>query len=343
MSVRMLWPRRGAAGRLVDRSSGRLGYRPCWLLAVVALAFLPGVAVPRSANAPFRVTIPARQANPEPALSPSPTVLSPYWEPDIQRLQGAIGGLAAVYGFHPDFIAAVISHEADRESGVTGHSGLVGLMGLLSPGRAVAWRSSSEQLLIPTTNLRWELAILSHVVQQSGGDLFTALAAYNGGWAEVNSRTPREYAARVLDSYGRALIARHGLSPEMANRWTIAVQMRAGNVPAESFLILGTKPIAGLRTYAGHTVYAFAGQGGQTYYVRAYVVPLGLSEFVTATTSSAGVDGLEAPLRARLGEKAARGRPDARVLLVCLSGLERLRGQVTTRWFAPSNCPAAGR
>jgi hypothetical protein len=98
-----------------------------------------------------------------------------------------------------------------------------------------------------------------------------------------------------------------------------------------------------LRTYAGHTVYAFAGQGGRAYYVRAYVVPLGLSEFVTATTSSAGVDGLEAPLRARLGEKAARGRPDARVLLVCLSGLERLRGQVTTRWFAPSNCPAAGR
>ncbi|CUS02304.2 protein of unknown function [Candidatus Promineifilum breve] len=342
MSVRMLGPGRGAAGRLVDRSSRRLGYRPCWLLAAVLLAFLPTVVVPRPANAAYRESIAARQVSPEPAHTTTPPVLSPYWEPDIQRLQGAIGGLAAVYGFHPDFIAAVIRHEADRESGATGHGGLVGLMGLLSPGRALAWRSSSEQLLIPTTNLRWGLAILSHVVQQSGGDLFTALAAYNGGWAEVNSRTPREYAARVLDSYGRALIARHGLSPEMANRWTIAVQMRAGNVPAESLLILGTKPIAGLRTYAGHTVYAFAGQGGQTYYVRAYVVPLGLSEFVTAT-SSTGFDGLEAPLRARLGEKAARGRPDARVLLACLSGLERLRGQVTTRWFAPSNCPAAGR
>ena len=116
MSVRMLGPGRGAAGRLVDRSSRRLGYRPCWLLAAVLLAFLPTVVVPRPANAAYRESIAARQVSPEPAHTTTPPVLSPYWEPDIQRLQGAIGGLAAVYGFHPDFIAAVIRHEADRES-----------------------------------------------------------------------------------------------------------------------------------------------------------------------------------------------------------------------------------
>lgn len=268
--------------------------------------------------------------------------LSPYWAPDIQRWQSAIGGLAKQYGFHPDFIAAVIEQEADEDFRANGPAGLAGLLGWRSPGQEVEWRPSSEQLLLPTANLRWGLAILSYVVQQSGGDLFTALAAYIGGWEHVNGRTSREYAARVLDSYGRALMARDGLSPEMANRWTIAVQIRTGNVPDEPLLVLGTKPIAGVRTYAEHTLYAYADSGGRTYYVRAFVVPLGLSEFVVDDTS-AGVNELEAPLRAHLGEKAARGAADARVLLACLSGLERLRGRVTTRWFSPSYCPAAGR
>jgi hypothetical protein len=270
------------------------------------------------------------------------TALSPYWDADIRRWENEIGGLTELYGFHPDFIAAVIKYEAEQEIPLTGHGGIVGLTGRQSSGRPIAWTPSSEQLLAPTANLRWGLAILSYVVQQSGGDLFTALAAYHGGWEHVNSRTPREYAARVLDSYGRALMARNGLSPEMANRWTIAVQIKAGNVPAESLLVLGTRPIAGVRTYAEHTLYAFAGAGGQAYYVRAFVVPLGLSEFVAAD-SSLNFDELEAPLRARLGEKSAHGAPDARMLLACLSGLERLRGQVTTRWFSPTYCPAAGR
>lgn len=76
-------------------------------------------------------------------------------------------------------------------------------------------------------DLRWGIAILSYVVQQSGGDLFTALAAYRGGWSHVNDQQPREFAARVLDSYGRALITRDGLSPSIAGHWTVAVDICA--------------------------------------------------------------------------------------------------------------------
>jgi hypothetical protein len=53
---------------------------------------------------------------------------------------------------------------------------------------------------------------------------------------------------------------------------------------------------------------------------------------------------LEPPLRARLGEKSAQGAVgNSRVLLACLPSLARLRGQVTTRWFAPIYCPNAER
>jgi hypothetical protein len=187
------------------------------------------------------------------------------------------------------------------------------------------------------------MAILSYVVQQSGGDLFTALAAYNGGWAQVNSRIPREYAARVLDSYGRALIARSGLSPDMAGHWTVAVEIRAGNVPTDPLLVLGNQPLVGVRMFAGHTVYAYADDAGRAFYVRGYVVPLGLAEIVFEEAQD-NADELEAPLRARLGEKSARGATgNPRVLLACLPSLSRLRGRVTTRWYAPAGCPAADR
>jgi hypothetical protein len=274
-------------------------------------------------------------------------VLSPYWEPAIQRRASLIGDLSEVYGFHPDFIAAVIQHESRNDRPLV-RLGAVGLMDVLSVGSA--WRPSSEALLLPSANLRWGITILAYVVQQSGGDLFTALAAYNGGWQHVNSRQPREYAAGVLDSYARALLVRAGLSPESAARWTVAVDIRAGNVPDESLLVLGQTPlapqavVARRAAFVRHTVYAFVDRAGHAYYVRGYIVPVGLSELITLDPGSAAPDELEAPLRARLGEKSAAGAAgNPRVLLACLAGLSRLRGQVTTRWYGPSDCPAVER
>jgi len=259
--------------------------------------------------------------------------LSPYWDADIQHASATIVALARAYGFHPDFVAAVMAQESAGGQGAGGSIKVVGLLGLGSV--------SSTQAATPPAHLRWGMAILSYVVQQAGGDLHTALAAYVGGWEHMDSLASRDYATRVLDAYARALLVRAGLSPEMAGRWTVAIELRAGNVPEEALLLLGDKPVTGVRTFAAHTAYAFADPSGQAYYVRGYVVPIGLSELVGAEIQADGADQLEAPLRARLGEK---GAPDnLNVVLICLPSLERLRGEVRTRWFAPSSCPAAER
>ncbi|HOU40509.1 MAG TPA: transglycosylase SLT domain-containing protein [Promineifilum sp.] len=284
---------------------------------------------------------PARAATARPA--PAVPLLSPFWGPDIQRWAGQIHALSLAYGFHPDFIAAVIEHEAEGEQRAVGHPRMAGLMSLLPARRGSQWQPSAETMLGPASDLRWGMTVLSYVVQQAGGDLYTALAAYNGGWQAVGSRSASDYAAGVLDSFARALLVRAGLSPQTASRWTVAIIIRAGNVSEESLLVLGHQPIAPLHIYAYHTVYAFADEAGHAYTVSGYVVPVGLSEGAVVE-SSAGPDELEAPLRARLGEKdagSAMGNP--RVLLACLAQLERLRGQVTTRWFAPLGCPAAER
>ncbi len=270
--------------------------------------------------------------------------ISPYWAPSIQGWADYILTLSATYGFDPDFIAAVIRHESAGDHRVVSYMGAVGLMGVMPTGPGLEWRPSSEELLIPAANLRWGMAILSHVVEASGGDLFAALAAYNGGWDQVNSREPRQYAASVLDSYARALVARQGIPPETAAQWTIAVEIVGGNVPVESLMVLGRQPISDLRLFAEHTVFRYGQGPGQFHYVRGYAVPVGLTDIVDGTTAFGEPDELEAALQVRLGDKAASNSDaDARVILACLSKMPRLRGQVTTRWYAPSGCPIGDR
>lgn len=270
-------------------------------------------------------------------------LLSPYWGPHIQRWSTYISALSAAYGFHPDFIAAVIEQEAAGGNSSRVARGAPGLLGVTA-APDIDWRPATEVLLPPSVRLRWGIAVLSYVVQQAGGDLYTALAAYRGGWAHVNDDAPREYAAAVLDRYARALLVRAGLSPDVAARWTIAVGIHAGNRPDVSLLVLGSPPVGELRTYVPHTVYAYAARAGGAYFVRGYVVPLRLTDAMTVSSSGFGSDELEPALRARLGDKHARAPAgNERVLLACLPSLGRLRGQVTTRWYGPSGCPAASR
>jgi hypothetical protein len=156
---------------------------------------------------------------------------------------------------------------------------------------------------------------------------------------------PREYASRVLDSYARALVARDGVATDSAAQWTIAVEIPSGNVPSEGMLILGRQPISELRLFSEHTVYRYVDDDGRAYYVRGYAVPVGLSdraEMLPATPFDAHQ--LEPALLSRLGERSARvSNGNQNVLLACLPSLARLRGEVNTRWYAPSSCPSAQR
>lgn len=271
-------------------------------------------------------------------------LLSPFWEPSVRQWASHIVLLAEAYGLDPDFIAAVVRAESNGTTDGVSRAGAVGLMGVMPAGPGLEWRPTAEELKNPSTNLRWGVAILAEIIRQSGGDLFAALAAYSGGWAHANSRVPRQYAAKVLDHYGRAVVVRNGLSPDIATHWTLAIEIRKGHVPQESLLILGDQPVSGLHMYGAHTVYSYIDRSGRAYYVKGYAVPVALVVPLDSepdTVSFGSGDSIDPHLQARLNQvplKSANSNP--RVIIACLPSLSRLRGHASTRWFAPSNCPS---
>lgn len=272
----------------------------------------------------------------------SSAILSPVWGPNIRQWDHQIQALSRTYGLDPDFIAAVIREESNGDYLATSQAGAVGLMGVMPSGPGLEWRPQPEELLNPAVNLRWGVAILSEIMRQAGGDPFAALAAYSGGWEYVNSRVPRQYAASVLDYYARAVIVRNGLSPDIASRWTLAIEMRRGHVPNQALLVLGTQPVSGLRTYGHHTLFNYVDELGRVYHIEAYAVPVALVVPLARDIPQL-TDGnwLEPELQARLGAAQEKiGGNNPRVLLACLPSLSRLRGRASTRWYAPTHCPS---
>lgn len=274
----------------------------------------------------------------------APSVLSPIWSPTIQQWSEDIEILADVYGIHPDLIAAVIREESNGFPEGLSTEGAVGLMGVMPSGPGLEWRPSSEQLLQPSINLRWGVQILAEVVRQSGGDLSAALAAYNGGWEQVDTKVPKAYAEAVLDNYGRAIAARNGVSPDIAGQWTVAIELTRGNVTNSPILVLGAEPVSGTWMYGEHVIYDYVDQSGRAYHIRGYAVPVTLivplSEVLETTDEltdnfDAYYQGL--PTSSSVSEKEANRNP--RIILACLPSLNRLRGHASTRWFAPTDCP----
>ncbi len=269
-------------------------------------------------------------------------IISSIWGPTIQQWAPYIAVLADYYGLDPDFIAAVIKEESNGDPSVVSRVGAVGLMGVMPASPGLEWRPPAEELNNASTNLRWGVAILSEIVRQSGGDLAAALAAYSGGWKQASRAVPRQYAASVLNNYGRAVAARSGISPDIASQWTIAVEIRMRDVPAESLLILGDdQPVSGLLTYGEHVVYAYVAQSGEAYYVQGYAVPVALVAPGSDNSLSGSADDLDIQLQARMGQMILKiPTSNPRILAACLPSLSRLRGHVSTRWFAPSYCPS---
>ncbi len=299
------------------------------LLPLLAL----GVALPPAKSAQARVGLYQTAVTQQ--------VLSPYWKSNIRQWSAHIGVIAKEYGLDPDLIAAVIQEESHGDPQVKSWAGAVGLMGVMPAGPGLEWRPSAEELIKPSTNLQWGVAILSAILQQSGGDFFSALAAYSGGWEMAGSRVPRLYASNVLDHYGRAVAARSGVSPKIASQWTVAIELRRGNVFSDSLLVLGRQPISGLQTFGEHIIYDFVDATGRVYAIKAYAVPVALIVPLATGGHSDLADAVEAPLQARLGQQIVKvDQSNPQVLLACLPSLGRLRGRVSTRWYAPSQCPA---
>ncbi len=266
-------------------------------------------------------------------------ILSPMWKPLIQQWSSYINTMAESSGLDPDLIAAVINEESNGDPSVVSYAGAVGLMGVMPTGPGLEWRPSQNELKNPMVNLRWGVSILAEVVKHSGGDLYAALAAYSGGWGQVNSRVPRAYAASVLDKYGRAVLIRQGLSPDIAAQWTIAVELTKGNVPHDSLLVLGDQPLSGLHTYAEHLIFNYVDADGQAFYVRGYVVPVALVVPLDPETGAPTPEDVPPTGPALENADGSPMQLNPRVLMACLPSLSRLRGHVSTRWFAPTDCP----
>jgi hypothetical protein len=106
----------------------------------------------------------------------------------------------------PDLVASVIWKESRGISTVQGPTGAVGLMCV----KPFPWRPSPEELRNPWTNVAAGTRTLAQVIRDGSGDVYYALAAYNGGWDQIHLRVTRRYAADVLGNYVRAVAVEHG-------------------------------------------------------------------------------------------------------------------------------------
>jgi hypothetical protein len=138
----------------------------------------------------------------------------------------------------PDLVAAVIWKESRGIATARGPVGAVGLMGLMP----FDWRPSAKELENPWTNLSWGARALAHTIRDGKGDVYYALAAYNGGWNQIHLRVTRRYATEVLGDYSRAVAMRYGL-PEDGN-W-IAILAVEGMPGQNTITALGPqRPLA---------------------------------------------------------------------------------------------------
>lgn len=155
--------------------------------------------------------------------------LSSYWPEEVQRWEPLILQEAERRGLDPDLIAAVIWKESRGRQYAQGPAGAVGLMMVMPKEAGFTWRPSISELQDPYTNLYWGSRALATVIRQSRGDLYSALAAYNGGWDQIHYRGPRRFATDIIDTYARAVAVRNGLSPD--GHWVATVAALTGTSP----------------------------------------------------------------------------------------------------------------
>jgi soluble lytic murein transglycosylase-like protein len=126
---------------------------------------------------------------------------TPY-DPFIERV-------AREYGLSPRLIKSVALVESGFNPRAVSHKGAQGLMQLMP---ATARRYGVRDPLDPLQNLRAGARHLRNLLDEFGGDLTLALAAYNAGSGAVrrhggvpNYRETRNYVRKVHDSMGREL------------------------------------------------------------------------------------------------------------------------------------------
>lgn len=154
-------------------------------------------------------------ADPMPPPAPAQeSLISPYWHPAVARWESIILEESERRGIDPDLIAAVIWTESLGRPHLHSPAGAVGLMGVMPKEKGFSWRPSAQELEDPALNIFWGTRTLSIIIRQAKGDIYLALAAYNGGWEQIQWSGPRRYAEDTLLHYTRAVAMRMGLPAE---------------------------------------------------------------------------------------------------------------------------------
>jgi len=168
----------------------------------------------------------------------NPAGLSPYWSPNVSRWESLILPVAQERSLDPDLIAAIIWKESLGRAWERGPVGAVGLMGVMP----FEWRPSPEELENPWTNIAWGARALAHTIRDGKGDLYYALAAYNGGWDKIHLRVTRNYATDVLNHYARAVAMRYELPAD--GNWVAIFAADSAPYP-QTITVLGPqRPLA---------------------------------------------------------------------------------------------------
>lgn len=180
---------------------------------------------------------------PYPALAqsespPDEPALSPYWDSAVTRWDSIILRYASQRNMDPDLIAAVIWKESMGRAWERGPAGAIGLM-MIMP---FPWRPSAEELANPWTNVLCGTRTLAQIIGDGNGDLYYALAAYNGSWERIHRGSTRRYAASVLDHYTRAIAMQYGLPAD--GEW-VAIVAAEGTPGPQTITVLGPqRPLA---------------------------------------------------------------------------------------------------
>ena len=142
---------------------------------------------------------------------PSTFTLSSYWHKKIQRWDSLIIQAADNRQLDPDFLASLVWMESRGDPYAVGPVGAVGLMQVMPKEAGFTWRPSRDVLVDPSINLSWGSRTLATVISQGRGDVFNALAAYNGGWDQIMYRGPTIFATSILRDYANAVALRYNI------------------------------------------------------------------------------------------------------------------------------------
>ena len=208
--------------------------------------------------------------------------ISPYWRFEVQQWETKIVQYAETYRLDPDLGAALIWKESGGLSWAHSATGAVGLMQVMPSDMGFVHRPTTEQLFRPSTNIKWGTAILAEIISQTKGDLFTALAAYNGGWYQTWKDIPRDYARQVITYYAEAVAVRNGYDDPAIDEWGLVIELQGRDdvdyavSPQPGWLltshITGPRPTLG-QPVIGAVVYSAVDEQGRPWRITMWLLP----------------------------------------------------------------------